>query len=200
MKKYLAVMIMAVLLLGMMPNANAITIDVNNLVPPVSLPVDPNPEVYDWGWIGLNNSNAEIMAIVAGLLPGYTELYKKNAGGSEEGSLAGSYSSSLIPDSNSATIFYDGGPYVSPSPVPYVIVKDGNADPNWYLIKLTGWDGISQIDLINFFLDFDGDGPYKNGSISHVSLLGYTNQVPEPATLILLGLGLLGIAGIRRRK
>ena len=38
------------------------------------------------------------------------------------------------------------------------------------------------------------------GKISHTGELGGGTEVPEPATLILLGLGLLGIAGIRRKK
>lgn len=38
------------------------------------------------------------------------------------------------------------------------------------------------------------------GKISHTGEVGGGTEVPEPATLILLGLGLLGIAGIRRKK
>ena len=77
----------------------------------------------------------------------------------------------------------------------YLLVKDGNHEPAWYLFDLmnipsgVGWNGTDTIEVTSFWPN--------GGAISHVSLYGPT-AVPEPMTLILLGFGLLGLAGIRR--
>jgi hypothetical protein len=40
----------------------------------------------------------------------------------------------------------------------------------------------------------------QNGAISHVALYGTATSVPEPATLSLLGAGLIGVFLGRRRR
>lgn len=45
-----------------------------------------------------------------------------------------------------------------------------------------------------------GDPPLPGGSIGGGGSLPYTPQVPEPATMLLLGLGLAGIMGLRKKK
>ena len=150
-------------------------------------------------WSGPETSTSEINAIILGITGSSVELYKQEVDdGVESGILAGSYETEFFntpTDPTDATITYTGGPIVG---IPaYLLVKDGFQDPEgpipaWYLFELATWDGMDTLLLKGFWPD--------QGAISHVSLYGNQQSVPEPATMLLLGFGLIGLAGFGRKK
>ncbi|MCF6196532.1 MAG: PEP-CTERM sorting domain-containing protein [Emcibacter sp.] len=65
-------------------------------------------------------------------------------------------------------------------------------------------DGMLSVDIFSSLGDFNLQSlsltftASQNQSVQTTS--GTSNQVPEPGTLALLGLGLMGVAGYRRRR
>jgi hypothetical protein len=147
--------------------------------------------------------------------------YKSNVDdGSEEGTFQDSYDTEYFNDPDDpqdATISFTGAPSIS-CPECYLVIKDGNEDPNHYFYDLADWDGISDIVMTGFWPG--------QGAISHVSIWGLVageeeggseeegtgegeeeggqeeegTTVPEPASMILLGLGMAAAAARMRQR
>jgi hypothetical protein len=158
-----------------------------------ALTVSPGTEVAS----GIQTGVPAIYAEIAANYPAYAtyvnasgELYKQNAGeGSDSGGFAGSYTTSFTPNAGDAsgfTIDYISGAAISTSPI-YLLVKDGNQNPAWYLFDITGWNGTDDIVGSGFWP--------QQGAISHVSIYGPAGRTNVPdggATLLLLGSAVAG--------
>ena len=176
MKKLALAALMAV---GMALNANAL------LITPSSAP--------QWSGDLPKNPNADDVEAITGTSANLTVAYKQDFGGGEEG-MGGSYDTSFSPalDPNNATITYTGGSYITGTPI-YLLVKDGNHTPRWYIFDISGWNGTETINLEGFWA--------SGGAISHVSIYnpGGTSVPDAGSSLALLGLALTSIGFLRRK-
>jgi hypothetical protein len=108
-----------------------------------------------------------------------------------------------------------GMKYTVPLPTPSSIVYSPGFSWDYAVVKVDGpndysylfMDDNSSGNLLNgddiLTTPLAGTFPFNLGSpalgISHITFLGGTTLVPEPLTLILLGFGIVGLAGLRRR-
>ncbi|MBD1399540.1 PEP-CTERM sorting domain-containing protein [Pelovirga terrestris] len=161
-----------------------------SIYPGLELDKGPNPAISP------DNSNSGLKDYLYNKYGLENPLYKSNVDDGEEGPFMGSYNTEYFnspSDPTEATISWVG-PYIVEAPA-YLVVKDGRNSPFWYLFDLTflEWDGTDALVLTGFWSD-------GNGAISHVELYGARSEVPEPATLLLFGAGIAGLALYRRKR
>lgn len=156
---------------------------------------DPLPSPVNM-WTGNETSQSEIDTVISGIIGNSVELWKDELSGSVAGlPLAGSYEMDWLDgtEPTGGTISHvDGNPIVPATA--YLLVKDGAQVPAWYLFDLTAltWNGTDDLVLSGFWPE--------QGGISHVTLYSSNTPVPEPATMLLLGSGLAGLAAFSRKK
>jgi len=126
-------------------------------------------------------------------------LYKSEVDGGNESGDFGAYYSTIYSNSETepseATITWDGLDPNFITGAEFLLVKDGNQSPAWYLFSLSefGWNGMDILQLTGFWP--------QQGAISYVAIYGGgTTPVPEPAAMLLMGTGLIGLVGVRLRR
>jgi hypothetical protein len=151
---------------------------------------------------GTETDTPDILQAVNDYLTGLgyslTEVYKHDKDENEETGGASdwyetTYDNPLLTDSD-ATITWDGPGFIDSATV-YALVKDGKADPAWYLFNISGWDGKTTLNFYNFWPDKSDEG----NAISHVSLFAGAVSVSESGSIVtLLGMSLIALALARR--
>ncbi len=147
-----------------------------------------------WSGSVPNNPDADSVMTETGASD-LVSLYKANVGDPvvEEGAFSSSYETTFGADPldpEDAFINYVSGPIIS-CPDCFLVVKDGNQDPIWYIFDLGSWAG-DFIDILGFWPN--------QGAISHVEIYGNSAaNVPEPGMVGLLAIGLIGVVVARRK-
>ena len=195
--------------------------------PAIGVSIDIYPGL-DESFVTDFTSNSEVVDWVEGLCEGCdpSSLFKYDMdGGVESGSFWSSYT--YVPAADDDTqggvlSLDDGGTPINTADAGclYLVVKDGTGLDDiidsayaFNLLNLYGfdsyteespyvWDGMDSLILSDFWTAGTGQG-----AISHMELIGCIDgssppqgEVPEPATMLLLGTGLIGLAGVGRKK
>jgi hypothetical protein len=178
------VMVAAVVAWGMSFNAYALTI-----TPSTAACGSPTCLFATGNETGQNAIDAALEALI-----GTSDfIYKSDVGQADSGSAADWYNTAYFNtplDPSDADITWVGPGVIGGGPI-YLLVKNGNHTPAWYLFNISNWNGTETIQLQGFWPD--------QGAISHVAIYGGTTTVPDGGSMaMLLGMALMGLAGARR--
>lgn len=111
----------------------------------------------------------------------------------------------LIKEGQVKQIRGPGGPNMGGSVAKFdvgVQIGSNNDDIQSAMISIIG-DNLEALDFTRIGIRVQSVGVSsgsREGSAKYIGTPGQNNPVPEPATMILLGFGLVGIAGVSRKK
>jgi hypothetical protein len=176
-KTLMTVLCVALLVMGMVTSASALMIDTTT--PYIasgteqSVPAIETAIKLQLGWSAMP-----------------AEVYKATPGVADEGTFAASYQTIYGTGNETATVTWVG-PTIIGLPA-WILAKDGSFGWFFYSLQDLGWNGTDTIEFAALWPE--------QGSFSHVSIYSDSTgiTVPEPFTLLLVGFGLVGLAGVRR--
>jgi hypothetical protein len=160
------------------------------------------------GTVTNTNPATDKLISLIGTMYGAEELYSSDIDLGVSSSFASSYNTTYSNGNSSASIEYAAGSNSIACQKCWLLVKDGIDSPPWYAFDISGWDGLTNISLNDFW-------PTHESGISHVSIFGggklallttssivptRTSVVPEPGPLALLSIGFLGVVLFRRKR